>query len=420
MSEHRGVIVAGAGLAGLSAARELAIHGVDVLVLEAGDGVGGRVRTDVVDGLRLDRGFQLLNPSYPEAARVLDLDALDLRTLAPGVVVALEGRRRARLGDPRRRPAWATDALSTATGSLASKSRFARYAWHAVRTSVPDLLAGPDFSAEVALRSTGIDDALLDRVLRPFLSGVFLEPDLATSRRFLDLVLRSFMRATPAVPATGMQAIPDQLHAALPPGSVRLNVPVAAVTGSTVSAAGMDFTADAVIVATDPRTATSLTGVPAPTGNAVTTWYHLAPVPTGAITNGDAILVVDGLRRGPVMNTVAMTNAAPEYASGGRTLIASSVLGAADTVDDERRIRTHLALLYGEDTGDWEPVRAYRIPYALPAMLPPLDVRKPVALGDGLFIAGDHRDTASIQGAMVSGRRAADAALRHLGFTPIS
>lgn len=419
MAEHHDVVIAGAGLAGLSAARQLAIHGVDVLVLESSDDVGGRVRTDRVDGLQLDRGFQLFNPAYPEAARVLDYSALDLRAMAPGVVVALDGTRRARLGDPRRKPGWAADALSGATGSLASKSRFARLALHDSRTPVDELLAGPDFSAEVALRSAGIDDALLERVLRPFLTGVFLESELATSRRFLDLVLRSFVRGTPSVPARGMQSIPEQLHAALPSGTVRLNTAVAAASARSVTTPGCDFTSDATIIATDPSTAASLVpGLSAPHGNSVTTWYHVAP--HEVLTDGVPVLVVDGMHRGPVINSVAMTNAAPEYASAGRMLVSSSVLGLAATDEDERRVRTHLSVLYGTATNAWEPVRAYAIPYALPAMLPPFDVRKPVALGDGLFVAGDHRDTSSIQGAMVSGRRAADAALRHLGITPIS
>ena len=417
MAEHHDVVIAGAGLAGLCAARHLAIHGVDVLVLEAGDEVGGRVRTDRIDGLQLDHGFQLFNPSYPEAARVLDYDALDLRPLTAGVIVALDGTR-ARLADPRRAPRWALDAVSGATGTLAAKTRFARYAWDVSRTPVDELIAGPDFGAEVALRSAGVDDALLERVLRPFLAGVFLERDLATSRRFMQLVLTSFVRGTPSVPARGMQAIPEQLHDALPPGSVRLKHAVAKVTGTTVHTPGCDFTAHAVIVATDPNTAGGLIpSIDIPRGNAVTTWYHLAP---GApLTEGRGVLVVDGLHRGPVINTVAISNAAPQYASGGRTLVSSSVLGDASTPEDERRIRTHLATLYGTATNDWQAVRCYRIPYALPAMLPPLDIRKPIAIGDGLFVAGDHRDTASIQGAMVSGRRTADAVLRHLGITPI-
>src|SRR5918912_2210354 len=103
MPEPAEVVVVGAGLAGLACARRLAASGVAVTVLEADDGVGGRMRTDVVDGFRCDRGFQLLNPAYPEARRVLDLQALHLRPLPAGVVVAL-GEHPRLLTEPRRTP----------------------------------------------------------------------------------------------------------------------------------------------------------------------------------------------------------------------------------------------------------------------------------------------------------------------------
>lgn len=413
------VVVIGAGLAGLSAARHLSIFGAEVLVLEASDQVGGRVRTDRVDGLQLDRGFQLHNPAYPEAARVLDHQALDLRPFAAGVVIATE-RGPVALGDPRRRPRWAFSGANPRTGSALAKARFARHAWTASRRPIADLLAQPEVPAAVALRSIGVDDALLDRVLWPFFAGVFLEPDLQTSSRFMDLVLRSFVRGRPSVPATGMQAIPEQLHQALPEGAVRLQTPVTAVNGSQVRTEDEQIQARAVLVAADPLSAGRL--IPelhVPVGHGVTTWYHLADCPAERITGGVPVLVVDGDRRGPVINSVALTHAAPEYASEGRVLVSSSLLGTGPGTEDERAIRDHLALMHQVNTTGWEPVARYPITYALPSMAPPLQVRKPVELGDGLFVAGDHRDTASIQGAMVSGRRAADAILARLGLPRI-
>lgn len=404
------VIIIGAGLAGLSAARHLAIHGAEVLVLEASDDVGGRVRSDVVDGFTLDRGFQLYNPAYPEAARVLDHQALDLRPLVAGVLVAGSSGV-TKLGDPRSRPGWAPDALRASTGSLLSKLRFARYAWRNSRRPVIDVLKEDDESALDELRRLGLDDALINRVLRPFLTGVFLEADLATSRRFLDLVMRSFVRGTPALPAAGMQAIPRQLRDSLPTAWVKVNTPVTRITGTTVHTDQGTLTARAVIVATDPPTAQQL--VPAlnvPVGRPTTTWYHATP--TWPRRPGCSALIVDGDRRGPVVTTVPLTYAVPEYAPEGMALISTATLGLAASTEDEHSVRRHLALLYGCDTSSWDLVGHYSISYALPAMLPPLNSRQPVNLGGGVFVAGDHRDTASIQGAMVSGRRAAQAILR--------
>ena len=414
MTQHD-VVIVGAGLAGLSAARHLAIHGVDTVVLESSDEVGGRVRTDRVDGLQLDRGFQLYNPAYPEPSRVLDHDVLMLRAFVPGVIAATAAGP-VRLSDPRRRPGWLPDAISERSGKLAGKLRFARYAWRVAHTSPRELETTTDFAAEVALRSAGVDDLFLETVLRPFLAGVFLEDRLQTSRRFMDLVLTSFLKGAPSVPAMGMQAIPEQLHGALPPGTVRLGLAARSISEGQVHTDEGVIGANAVLVATEPSTAAHLIpGLGVPEGRAVTTWYFLADGDPALLTEGQAVLIVDGERRGPVINTVVLTHAAASYATGGRVLVSASALGTADDSAAHHAVRSHLGLLYGVDTSRWEHVATYAIPYALPAMTPPLNVRQPVRLDDRLFIAGDHRDTASIQGAMVSGRRAATAVMNTLG-----
>jgi glycine/D-amino acid oxidase-like deaminating enzyme len=168
--------------------------------------------------------------------------------------------------------------------------------------------------------------------------------------------------------------------------------------------------ADAIIVATDPRTASQLLPqVASPVMNAVTTWYHSTD--DLGIAGGRPVLHVDSDNRRPVVNTVVMSHSAPAYAPSGRALIASSVLGVGERADDEPAVLQHLADLYGASTTRWETVGVSRIPDALPAVTPPHDFRQVVSLGDGLFVAGDHRDSSSIQGAMVSGRRTAHAVL---------
>ena len=408
------VVVVGAGLAGLCAARRLAAAGLDVAVVEASDGVGGRVRTDVVDGLRLDRGFQLLNPSYPEVRRVLDVDALDLQPFVPGVVVALDGHRY-RLADPFRRPSWAFGSVGAPIGGVMDKVRFVAYVARVSRADPAKLTGQPDARGRVALRDEGLSDQFVDTVLRPFLAGVVLDDSLATSRRYLDLVVRSFARGTPAVPATGMGAIPAQLAAGLPGGAVHLGTAVRQVSPRLVLTDEGEVAARAVVVATAaPAAAELLPGLDVPESRSVTTWYHLADVPPEALTDGQPVLTVDGGHRGPLVNTVAISHAAAGYAPGGRVLVSSSALGLHDDAI-EPAVRDHLAALYGVPTRGWEHVRTYPIAHALPAMPPPHDFRRPVERADGVFVCGDHRDSASTQGAMVSGRRAAEAVLASLG-----
>jgi phytoene dehydrogenase-like protein len=411
------VIVVGAGLSGLAAARHLQGAGIPVTVVEASDAVGGRMRTDLIDGFRLDRGFQLYNPAYPEGARLLDHEALDLRPFVAGarIVTRPGGRRRvARVADPRREPTWAPASLLARIGSPLSTTRFVAYAASRAVRSPASLHREPDITSEEALRRAGVDSALMERLLRPFLSGVFLESDLTTSRRFLDLVLRSFVKGTPSVPARGMQRIPEQLATGI---DVHLHSHVADVSSrGVVLSGGGEHTADAVIVAADPTTAQRLLpGLRAPAPRSVTTWYYRPDGDPSHLAGGEAVLTLDGARRGPVINTVVLTHAAPEYAPPGSALVSASALGVRDSAAHETAVRDHLGWLYGLPTSRWELIATYPIPYALPAMPVPLDMRRPVRMPSGVYVAGDHRDTSSIQGALVSGRRAAQAVLEDLG-----
>ena len=398
------VVVVGAGLAGLACARHLSAAGLEVTVLEASDAVGGRIRTDVVDGMLLDRGFQVHNTGYPEAQRVLDHEALQLRSFAAGALVRV-GDRLHRVGDPRRLPTWAPGTALAPIGSVKDKVLIARLAAEAALLSPDTLLSRPETTTYAALRARGLSDTVIDRFFRPFLSGVFLEDGLDTSSRLFDLLWRSFARGTQCVPAGGMQAIPRQLAAGT---DVRLDTPVQHVAARQVTVGGGRRSAAAVVVATGgPAAATLLPGLDRPCLRRVTTHYHLAPeppVPSPAI-------VLDGERSGPVTNTVVLTNAAPSYAPG-RHLVSSSTLAAGVP---EAEVRRHLSRLYGVETSGWQWVAAYDVEDALPCQPPPMGrFRKRVRLEPGLYVCGDHRDSASIQGALVSGRRAATAVLAEL------
>jgi phytoene dehydrogenase-like protein len=399
-------LVVGAGLAGLAAARRLAAAGIEVVVVEAGSVPGGRVATDVVDGFLIDRGFQVYNTAYPEAARVLDLAALDLRRFASGALVRV-GDRLHRVADPRRLPLAAPGTVLAPIGSPVDKARIALLSARDAVLPVDRLLALPETTTAEALRRRGLSDPTIDRFLRPFLAGVFLEDQLSTSSRFFDLVWRTFVRGRVCVPAGGMRRIPQQLADRLPAGILHLAVRVHGVEPGRVQTDAGPVRARSIVVATDPATASALLPVVAQARmNAVTTVYHTAPEPP---VNGPT-LVLDGERRGPVVNTVVLTEAAPSYSPDGRALVSTSVLGVDPPPDAE--LRRELERLYGVSTAGWETVATVRVPDALPAAPPPLRLRHPVELGDGLYVAGDHRDTPSIQGALVSGRRAATAVLR--------
>lgn len=402
------VVVVGAGIAGLNAALLLQRAGRSVLVLEAGDDVGGRVRTDEVDGLLLDRGFQLLNPSYPRARADLDLDALDLRPFEAGAVVA-RGESRFVVADPLRSPRDLPADLRLPVGSLREKAAVLAWAGPVGVGPVTRIKRGTDESLARRLQRRGVRGGLTESVLRPFLAGVFGEDEFATSRRYAELVVRSFVRGTPGVPARGMQAIPRQLAGRLAAGTLRLSTPVRGMAGTRVHTDDGSVDARAVVVATDADAAAALVGTPAPRWNALTTFYHRAAVTPAS----RRMLHLDGDRRGPLVNTAVMSDAAPTYAPG-HALIASTALGEDGSAAAEARARTHAGVIYGCDTSSWEHVATYPLPCALPRMEPGTALRQPPLVRDGVYVAGDHRDTPSLQGALASGRRVGAAVLRGL------
>lgn len=409
---HHEVLVVGAGLAGLACAVDLTRAGVDTAVLEKSDGAGGRVRTDQVDDMRLDRGFQLLNPAYPALDGFVELAALHLRPFEAGVVVARRSGRTV-LADPRRSLRDIGSGVLGATGTAREKLRLARYVAATLPRGGQGVKARPDMPYGEALDRAGIDGSVRTAVLEPFLAGVLGEDRQETSRVFVDLLLRTFARGRPSLPRHGIRALPDQLSAHLPAEALRLSTSVHRVDERSVRTDDGELTAEAVVVATDAVAATALIGVTTPPMRGLTTFYHRVAVSPAH----RPLLHIDGDRRGPVVNSAVVSDVAPDYCRDG-SLVASTVLGADDGADIARTVLRQLSAMYAADTSKWELVATYRIPHALPAMLPPLQLRQPVRLAKTLFVAGDHRDTASVQGAIVSGRRAAAAVLQSLGHNP--
>lgn len=420
--ESSEVIIVGAGLAGLCCGRRLAQCGVPFRIVEASNGVGGRVRTDLVEGFRLDRGFQILLTAYPEARRVLDLEALQLRPFRRGALIRYGGRFH-RLVHPREAPFGAFRSLFNPIGTFRDKFRMLLFVMEMRRGRPESAWGKPEKPAIDLLRWQGrFTPKMIDRFFRPFFGGVFFDPDLGTSSRAVRYIFRMFASGEAVVPALGMQAIPDQIAAGLPADSIQLGRRVESVQpGAVMFADGEHQTVRAVVIATEGTESHRLLndGTPAPAFRGTTTLHYAVSRPPLE----EPILVLDGDRTGPVNNLVVISAAAPTYAPSGMHLITASTIGVPTDTDDrlDSTARRQLRGWFGGDVDTWRLLRVDCLPRALPdqtagALDPP---QRPIRLRPGLYVCGDHRDNASIDGAMTSGFRAAQIVMEdlHRGLT---
>lgn len=400
------VLVIGAGLSGLTAAVTLKNAGLEVLVIEGTGQVGGRVKTTKRDGFILDHGFQVFNPAYKNAKQILDYSKLHLRSFSAGVKVVGTNHTRV-LGNPLLEPALGIEMLKDPKGLIDT----AKFGFYCAKLLSDTQNASFDCDARTALRNAKISDDFINGTLQPFLSGVFLESELKTSRRFLDFVLEYFLRGVPAIPANGMNEIPLQLASQLPAEAIRLNCWVHGINGSSVQTDTGELTANHIVVATDQDTSAAWFGIPARPWSSVTTWYHSTDISREQLAGGKGLLHVDSARRGPLVNTVPISHVAASYSPLGKHLISSSTLDLDTSTNREYEVRAQLARLYQVDTTNFELVDVFEIPKALPAATVPFVPFKDIEVRSNVFLAGDALTTPSINGAIESGQRVANAIL---------
>ncbi len=375
-------LVVGAGLAGLNAAIALQEAGIEVIVLEASDRPGGRVTSDLIDGFICDRGFQLINSKYPALQELNVISEIDFLPAPRVIEVALGDDRRA-LGDPRVAP-WT--ALDRATGTIPEKLAL-----------LPFLMSRPrkDQSVEEVLQPLG---AVYTRVLRPFLQGVFLTDPKNVDARYGQSIVKSFVSGTPGVPRKGVAELSKALASRVK--HINYGIQVNRLEGTSVHTSTGAYDAENIIIATDATTATQLLGLnEVPRMAGCITWYHA----TQENPSGNGRLVVDGQNRGPVINSIVISDVSSSYAPVGQHLVSTTT----DLSATESDVRRHLSIMWGVSTHDWQLIAKYEIPAALPIQSIGRELTQSIKVAEHVYVVGDHRTVPSQQGALFSGRLAA-------------
>lgn len=416
-------IVVGGGLAGLACARILVRAGRQVIVVEAADRVGGRVATDTIDGFRIDRGFQVYLDAYPEGRRQLDLAALGLGCFEPGALVAEGGRLRG-VSDPWRRPLTAVGSVLSGTVGIADGLRTARLRSDCVR-AFRNGTADPNRPSRVAERSTreelvarGFSEGFIRRFFEPFFGGVFLERSLDTSAAVFQFTFAMFAVGRACLPRGGLEAIPRQLAAGLPAGTILLDSPVKHVQpGIVVLAGGRELAAKNIVVATEGSAAAAL--LPEDHRGSVVSrvWKSTRMVAFAATRSplSSPTVVVSAEEGGPIDNVTVPSDVVGGYAPPGAAVVYASIRQdwRGDDGEVHDAVRRQAAGWFGQSAHAWRHLKTVRIDHALPDESPAARRSRAFAsqVAPGLFVCGDHCTTASINGALASGRLCAEAVL---------
>ncbi len=403
------VVIIGAGIAGLTCAKYLKDKGVEAIILEASDNIGGRVRTDTVEGFQLDRGFQVLLTSYPEARKLLNYSSLRLKKMPSGARIR-RGNRFFVMPNPLKNITTTPQALFAPVGNFWDKLRVLQLNLSVSNASDPTDEDTQSAQTTLAfLKEFGYSDTIIARFFRPFFRGVFLERDLQTDATYFKFLFRQFAQGDVVIPENGMQAIPDQIAAHLSPHQIRLNTPVEKIEGKTIFLRnGETIVADKIVLATDASHAARLLGETSDTVfNATDCLYFERDTPISL--PGKPYLMINANADELIDHLVVLSDIAPTYAPAGKTLISVSVVGhnTYSEADLIQKVQAELATWFDQKQ-TWRHLKTYRIPEALPHYIQASAKYKNLKINDFLYQCGDYTAYPSLNAAMKTGRKVAE------------
>ena len=403
------IIIIGAGIAGLSAAIYLHRKGFDIQILEASDSAGGRIKTDIVDGFRLDHGFQVLLTAYPEAVALLDYKALNLKAFLPGATVLHDGGI-FEIADPFRRPSATFATVFAPVGSLKDKINTFVLKLKLLRKSIKTIFSQPEITSLAQLQNYGFSPKMIDLFYKPFFSGIFLENDLTTPNRMFDFVMKMFSEGDATIPALGMSEIPKQLVNMLPANSILFHTKVSKIESNTIFCDdGNNYVADKIVVATEATGfVKNYISVSKTKSHAVTNIYFEANI---APTSKAVVILNASTNKKYVNNITVLTNVSKAYAPKDKVLISVSVNGIPEENDlDLAELMKAEVQPWFAEAKNWKFIKSYRINYALPNLDTLSDEieASQFKIKENLYVCGDFMLNGSLNAAMKSGRLVAE------------
>lgn len=409
--EKTSVLIVGAGLSGLTAAKILKAAGRSLKIIEAGDDIGGRVRTDIVDGFRLDRGFQVLLTAYPEAKKLLDYSTLNLQYFEPGAIILNESGSTI-LTDPLRKPSKLWQTLLSPAGTLKDKLLMLKLKQQLKHKKETEIFAGSPLSTLKFLQQYGFSEKIILNFFKPFFGGVFLEDALSTQADMFEFLFKMFSVGDTAIPALGMGMIARQLARTLQVDEIIFNERVVDVGEGTVrTSQSKTYEADYILLATDENPVLKVPAGDATKWKPVSNIYFIADKTPSA----SKMVLLNASKNKLVNNVVVINNISPYYAPAGKNLVSVSLLG------DFLMKSPHLLAMQATDelsawfpdARNWRYLRTYHMPHALPdKKINKNDLKTgEIRLSERVFRCGDYLMNGSINAAMKSGRLAAEAIL---------